>query len=109
MKTPPGAPRSRSFTRLTMRVGLPHLGQSVLLVVSITFLRSAVLAILAIGSPSFLVWNHFTLCGSNQHSALSIQHSAKSHIPPARVWRQQRFDQVSSETHAALARLNADC
>jgi hypothetical protein len=31
-----------------MRVGLLHLGQSVLLVVSITFLRSAVLAILAI-------------------------------------------------------------
>jgi hypothetical protein len=29
-------------------VGLPHLGQSVLLVVSITFLRSAVLAIFAI-------------------------------------------------------------
>src|ERR1700745_2165857 len=46
MYTPPGTPRSRSFTRFTMRVGLPHLGQSVLLVVSITFLRSAVLAIL---------------------------------------------------------------
>ncbi len=30
-----------------MRVGLEHLGQSVLLVVSIIFLRSAVLAILA--------------------------------------------------------------
>ena len=48
MYTPPGTPRSRSFTRLTMRVGLEHLGQSVLLVVSISFLRSAVLAILAI-------------------------------------------------------------
>ena len=47
MYTPPGTPRSRSFTRFTMRVGLEHLGQSVLLVVSITFLRSAVLAILA--------------------------------------------------------------
>lgn len=47
MKIPPGTPRSRSFTRFTMRVGLPHLGQSVLLVVSITFLRSAVFAILA--------------------------------------------------------------
>src|SRR5579862_1096758 len=47
MKMPPGMPRSRSFTRLTMRVGLPHLGQSVLLVVSMTFLRSAVFAILA--------------------------------------------------------------
>ena len=47
MKTPPGTPRSRSLTRFTMRVGLPHLGQSVLLDVSITFVRSAVLAILA--------------------------------------------------------------
>ena len=45
MKIPPETPRSRSFTRFTMRVGLPHLGQSVLLVVSMTFLRSAVLAI----------------------------------------------------------------
>jgi hypothetical protein len=42
---PPGVPRSRSFTRLTMRVGLPHFGQSVLFVVSIIFLRSAVFAI----------------------------------------------------------------
>src|SRR5208282_6914008 len=40
-------PRSRSFTRLTMRVGLLHLGQSVDFVVSISFLRSPVLAILA--------------------------------------------------------------
>ena len=48
MKTPPGTPRSRSFTRFTMRVALPHFGQSVLLEVSITFLRSAVFAILAI-------------------------------------------------------------
>src|SRR6266567_6300073 len=40
-------PRSRSLTRLTMRVALPHLGQSVLLVVSMIFLRSAVFAILA--------------------------------------------------------------
>src|SRR5260370_754006 len=31
--------RSRSFMRFTMRVGLPHLGQSVLLLVSMTFLR----------------------------------------------------------------------
>src|SRR6266550_4370465 len=45
MKIPPGIPRSRSFTRFTMRVALPHLGQSVLLVVSMTFLRSAVFAI----------------------------------------------------------------
>src|SRR5580700_11261173 len=48
MKIPPGMLRSRSFTRFTMRVGLPHLGQLVLLDVSITFLRSAVFAILAI-------------------------------------------------------------
>ena len=34
-----------------MRVGLPHFGQSVLFEVSITFLRSAVFAILAILSP----------------------------------------------------------
>ena len=49
MYTPPGMPRSRSLTRLTMRVGLEHFGQSVLLVVSIIFLRSPVLAILAMG------------------------------------------------------------
>ncbi len=48
INTPPGTPRSRSFTRLTMRVGLPHFGQSVLFEVSISFLRSAVFAILAI-------------------------------------------------------------
>src|ERR1035437_6842989 len=41
-------PRSRSFTRLSIRVGLEHLGQSVLLLVSIIFLRSPVLAIFAI-------------------------------------------------------------
>src|SRR5579859_4361065 len=39
--------RSRSLTRLTMRVGLLHLGQSVDFVVSITFLRSPVFAIFA--------------------------------------------------------------
>jgi len=47
MYMPPGMLRSRSFTRLTTRVGLLHLGQSVLFEVSITFLRSAVFAILA--------------------------------------------------------------
>ena len=47
MYTPPGTPRSLSFTRFTIRVGLEHFGQSVLFDVSITFLRSAVLAILA--------------------------------------------------------------
>src|SRR6201992_516036 len=46
--TPPGVPRSRSLTRFTMRVGLEHLGQSVLLLVSMNFLRSPVLAIFAI-------------------------------------------------------------
>ena len=47
MNIPPGTLRSRSFTRFTIRVGLPHLGQSVLFDVSITFLRSAVFAIFA--------------------------------------------------------------
>src|ERR1700738_80277 len=42
-------PRSRSLTRLTMRVGLLHLGQSVDFVVSITFWRSPVFAIFAMG------------------------------------------------------------
>ena len=51
MYTPPGAPRSRSLTRFTMRVGLEHLGQSVLLVVSISFLRSPVFAIFAMIFP----------------------------------------------------------
>jgi len=48
MYMPPGTFFSTSFTRFTMRVGLPHLGQSVDFVVSITFLRSAVFAIFAI-------------------------------------------------------------
>src|ERR1700690_1845864 len=48
-------PRSRSFTRLTMRVALLHLGQSVDFVVSITFLRSPVLAILAMGRVFLLL------------------------------------------------------
>ena len=47
MYMPPGV-RSRSFTRFAIRVGLLHFGQSVLRVVSITFLRSPVLAIFAI-------------------------------------------------------------
>lgn len=41
-------PRSRSFTRFTIRVGLLHLGQSVDFVVSMIFLRSPVFAIFAI-------------------------------------------------------------
>jgi hypothetical protein len=52
-----------------MRVGLPHLGQSVLLVVSITFLRSAVLAILAIDSPEFLC--DYILANSTRRGACS--------------------------------------
>ena len=55
MYTPPGTPRSRSFTRLTMRVGLLHLGQSVDFVVSISFLRSPVFAIFAIGGVFLLL------------------------------------------------------
>ena len=51
MKIQPETTSSPSYTRFTILDGLPHLGQSVLLVVSITFLRSAVLAIFAIGSP----------------------------------------------------------
>lgn len=56
MNMPPAVLRSRSFTRFTMRVGLPHLGQSVLLDVSMIFLRSAVLAILAMIGYSPDVW-----------------------------------------------------
>ena len=48
MYIPPGTPRSRSFTRFTMRVGLPHLGQLVDFVVSMIFSRFAIFAILAI-------------------------------------------------------------
>jgi hypothetical protein len=40
--------------RFTMRVDLPHLGQSVLLLVSITFLRSAVFAIFG---PTAMVYS----------------------------------------------------
>src|SRR5512135_1154074 len=55
---PPWMPRSRSFRRFTTRVALPHLGQSVLLDVSITFLRSAVLAILRAMVLSCTVLSH---------------------------------------------------
>src|SRR5665213_4323272 len=50
--------RSRSLTRYTMRVGLEHLGQSVLFWVSMTFLRSPVLAIfaIAVNLPLANVW-----------------------------------------------------
>src|SRR5262249_4399664 len=59
IKIPPPTLRSRSFTRFTIRVGFPHLGQSVLLDVSITFLRSAVLAILAMVFQSPVRVCHF--------------------------------------------------
>src|ERR1035441_5021323 len=55
-------PRSRSLTRLTMRVGLWHLGQSVDFVVSITFLRSPVFAI-------FAMCRVFLLQGVSLHSS----------------------------------------
>ena len=55
MYTPPGTPRSRSLTRLTMRVGFEHLGQSVDFVVSMTFLRSPVFAIFAIAKVFLLL------------------------------------------------------
>src|ERR1035441_7523481 len=54
-------PRSRSLTRLTMRVGLWHLGQSVDFVVSITFLRSPAFAI-------FAMCRVFLLHGVSLHS-----------------------------------------
>src|ERR1017187_4115713 len=64
-------PRSRSFTRFTMRVGLEHLGQSVLLLVSIAFLRSPVLAIFAILFPSpvadLLVFAHVSAAAGAFH------------------------------------------
>src|SRR5258708_34388748 len=86
MKMPPGTPRSRSFTRFTMRVALPHLGQSVLLVVSITFLRSAVLAILAISSPVF--WCAFILpyAVSSQHSAFGPWHPGSANSAAHGPW-----------------------
>lgn len=64
MKIPPGMLRSRSFTRFTMRVGFPHLGQSVLFDVSITFLRSAVFAIFAIAVSHFSHTHHAFATGS---------------------------------------------
>src|SRR4051794_8796476 len=59
MYTPPGTPRSRSFTRFTIRVGFPHFGQFVDFDVSITFSRLAILAILAMGTHfSWSVFAH---------------------------------------------------
>lgn len=45
---PPGTPRSRSFTRLTIRVGFEHFGHSEPLLASATFWRSPVFATFAI-------------------------------------------------------------
>src|ERR1700744_1971497 len=87
MYTPPGVPRSRSLTRLTMRVGLLHLGQSVLLLVSITFLRSAVLAILAmeILSPGEIS-SQCLACAADFYLSTEAgehqQSSATEHFPP---------------------------
>jgi hypothetical protein len=66
MKIPPPIFFSRSFVRFTMRVALPHLGQSVLLVVSIIFLRSAVLAI-------FAMRNSPISCGSADSKAGALK------------------------------------
>src|SRR5579863_6256549 len=69
-------PRSRSFTRLTMRVGLLHLGQSVDFVVSITFLRSPVFATLAIGRV-------FLLLGLSLHTRASCARlQRRGHLLP---------------------------
>src|ERR1700689_179467 len=65
-------PRSRSFTRLTMRVGLLHLGQSVGFVVSSSFLRSPVFAILAIGGV-------FLLLGLSLHTSAAPGSPATGH------------------------------
>src|SRR5215469_4322986 len=75
MYTPPGTLRSRSFTRFTMRVGLLHFGQSVDFVVSIAFLRSPVLAILAMrGCFSFrkCLCTHAQRCGTRLQRARSL-------------------------------------
>src|SRR6266496_4958111 len=77
MKMPPGTLRSRSFTRLTMRVGLAHLGQLVLLEVSITFLRSPVFAILAMRNR--LLW-----AGARRGGIALAGHGTPRRRPPAR-------------------------
>src|SRR5271165_3276464 len=77
-------PRSRSFTRLTMRVALLHFGQSVDFVVSITFLRSPVFATLAIVRV-------FLLLGVSLHTRakpLRAASTSRSHPPLQRDCRQ---------------------
>lgn len=79
MYTPPGAPRSRSLTRFTMRVGFEHLGQSVLLVVSISFLRSPVFAIFAMMFPiSFRLGIRVTSSSAHFFSHDSPPHDCES-------------------------------
>jgi len=90
MYTPPGTPRSRSFTRLTMRVGLPHLGQSVDFVVSMIFLRSAVFAILAIGEGFLLFVNLCTpahLVAHDFNGAVAAHSTAKGPLTASRLRR----------------------
>src|SRR5271157_5533234 len=93
MYTPPGTPRSRSFTRLTMRVGFLHLGQSVDFVVSITFLRSPVLAILAIGRGVSPSWGCF--CSRAQMLAARLQRRGPEPIFRACLWSQRDLPEGS--------------
>jgi hypothetical protein len=73
-------PRSRSFTRLTMRVGLWHLGQSVDFVVSMIFLRSPVFAILAIGWVILLL-------GLSLHTSDATPPASKDRSPGTQLLR----------------------
>src|SRR6516162_11698158 len=93
MYIPPGTLRSRSFTRFTMRVGLPHFGQSVLLLVSMTFLRSAVFAIFAITLSRMILRTDFT--NSENHWLDAGSNTRR----PRRVRRGQR-EMHTSQAHA---------
>src|ERR1700704_6503156 len=84
-------PRSRSFTRFTIRVALPHLGQSVLLVVSITFLRSAVFAILAPTAMVDFSWS------------LQCLRSASALFCPRRLWREYPENSKSTQEDCEAA------
>ena len=64
--------------RLTMRVGLPHLGQSVLLVVSMTFFRSAVFAIFA---PTAIIPFLPRYLNFAQHEPLGFQRMIVDEMP----------------------------
>lgn len=79
---PPGTLRSRSLTRMATRVGLLHLGQSVLLAVSMILLRLASLAIFAIRviSPEELGLSPRELRESTLHySGMEEIHRARLH------------------------------